>query len=120
MSCLFNSIGLFLNIDGFQIRQTICNYLESNQVIMEGLDTKTILDTEDSNYVRKMRDIRVFGGGNEISAACNIWSLQIIVINEKNQMSPIVFNPIDKMPIKTIHLLYQNNNHYEAVVPIPS
>jgi hypothetical protein len=121
MSCLFNSIGAFLRIDGFKVRQLICDYLEKNLPIIEDMETKTILDIEDVNYIQKMRDVRVFGGANEIKVACNLWSLKIKVIHgREGNFKEIVFYPLSGCYKYTIHLMYQNSNHYEPVVPVVS
>ena len=43
MSCLFNSLSCFSNLDSTTIRNIICNYLETNGKIIEDLDTDLIL-----------------------------------------------------------------------------
>ena len=57
MSCLFESISYFLRINSFETRQKICDYLEANNEIMSGLDTKLILELEDPNYISKVKQI---------------------------------------------------------------
>ena len=118
MSCLFDSIGKFLNIDGFTIRQKICDYLESNAPIIEGLDTKLILDSEDPQYLLKMRHPLVFGGANEIKVATIIWSLRILVYINPEMTKYIEFQPICGDYRYTIRLSYQNNNHYEPIMNV--
>ena len=49
MSCLFNSLNHFINEGSYEIRQKICDYLQENQPIIDGLDTHFILELE-SNY----------------------------------------------------------------------
>ena len=46
MSCLFDSLSYFINLDSKNIRQNICNYLESNNSLIEGLDTSVILSLD--------------------------------------------------------------------------
>ncbi len=116
MSCLFNSIGRFLNIDGHIIRNIICDYLETNRPILEGIDTKIILETEDTNYIQKMRNPAVFGGANEIRVACILWNLKIVVFLNNQLSENIEFVPLDGKYKFTIHLWYQNNNHYEPLI----
>ena len=79
MSCLFSSLSVFLKIDDYTIRQKICDYFENNLPIMEDIETKLILDLEDPHYIKKMRQTHIWGGSNEIKAACNIWKLKIRV-----------------------------------------
>ena len=43
MSCLFNSLNYFIGEGTFEVRQKICDYLQENKPIMDGLDTQTIL-----------------------------------------------------------------------------
>jgi len=61
MSCLFNSLSYFINDDSFKIRQTICDYLEQNKQIIDGVETKEILIYENTNYVQHMRNICTWG-----------------------------------------------------------
>ena len=81
MSCLFDSISYFLRIDSFQSRQKICDYLESNQEILSGIDTKLILNMEDPNYINKMRSTTTWGGALEIKAARNFYAFQGMIEN---------------------------------------
>jgi hypothetical protein len=53
MSCLFNSLSYFINESSCQIRQKICDYLQSNLPIMDGIETSCVLELEKnsaSNY----------------------------------------------------------------------
>ena len=50
MSCLFNSFSYFLKLDSRSIRNKICDYLQENKPIIDGLDTKMILDMDRPNY----------------------------------------------------------------------
>ena len=43
MSCLFNSLSYFIKLDGYTIRQMICDYLQQNKPIIDGLETSEIL-----------------------------------------------------------------------------
>ena len=57
MSCLFDSLSYFVKENSFQIRNIICDYLEANNIIIEGLDTNFILslDMPKDNYISNMR-----------------------------------------------------------------
>ena len=113
MSCLFDSLSYFINYNSHQIRQKICDYLELNKPIIDGLDTKFILSLDDNNYIRNMRNDNQWGGGIEIQAACNIWNIRIIIHNIRNRGS-IEFLPLNNQYIYTINLTW-NGNHYEPV-----
>ncbi len=115
MSCLFNSLSHFINLDSYNIRQNICNYLENNQPIIDGIETDLILslDTTKDNYISNMRSTSTWGGAIEIQAACNLWSLRIVIINIRNTANTeIEFLPISNNYTHTIKLTW-NGYHYE-------
>jgi hypothetical protein len=113
MSCLFNSLSQFIPESSFDIRQKICNYLEANHKIIDGIDTNNILSMESDHYIQTMRNTSTWGGAIEIQAACNIWNMSINVHNirgcEKGQIS---FVPITSKILKTINITW-NGGHYE-------
>ena len=118
MSCLFNSLSYFLNYSSNQIRQIICDYLQQNRPLIDGLSTDFILSLDDSNYINNMRKSSDWGGAIEIQAACNLWNLKIIINNisrsRRSRRSRIEFVPITKNYTYTIELLW-TGNHYEPV-----
>ena len=84
MSCLFNSMSHFIKEDGGPngIRQRICDYLEKNLPILEGMETCDVLQLEApsaAHYISNMRKPSTWGGAIEIQCACNIWNARIIV-----------------------------------------
>lgn len=126
MSCLFNSLSFFINKSSFEIRQIICDYLEQNKPIIDGLDTKFILDMENKNYISHMRKTSTWGGAIEIKAACNIWNTTIIVHNiRSNQLTDpnkkkIVFKSFNNKEelVDNKHRIIEitwNGGHYEPV-----
>ena len=114
MSCLFVSIGYFLNLSHKDVRNSICNYLENNGKLINDVDTKTLLKIENSNYISKMKKEKTWGGGIEIQCACNIWNLKIIVLNIRDNTKNIEFIPINNKINKIIKITW-NGNHYEPV-----
>uniref|UniRef100_A0A6C0E579 OTU domain-containing protein n=1 Tax=viral metagenome TaxID=1070528 RepID=A0A6C0E579_9ZZZZ len=115
MSCLFDSISYFLRINSFETRQKICDYLEANNEIMSGLDTKLLLQLEDPNYISKMRRTTTWGGAIEIKAASNIWNIKIIVYIDRIHNKKIEFIPISGYYIGSIGIEWQGN-HYVPIV----
>lgn len=116
MSCLFNSLSYFINDkSSTDIRNIICDYLESNHKIIEGMDTSSILKMENNNYIPHMRKTSTWGGGIEIQSACNIWEFKIIVhnIRDKNGKK-IEFLPLDGNFNKIIEITW-NGGHYEPI-----
>jgi hypothetical protein len=117
MSCLFDSLSYFVKENSFQIRNIICDYLEANNNIIEGLDTNFILslDMPKDNYISNMRMPSSWGGGIEIQSACNIWNLRILIHNRRSITTTIIeFLPISKNYDKTIQLSW-TGNHFEPL-----
>lgn len=113
MSCLFDSISYFLKINGYNVRQKICDYLQQNNKIIDGLDTDFILSLDGNNYINRMRMNDTWGGAIEIQAACNIWNIKIIIHNKRNRENSIIeFIPINNEFSHTI-ILSWNGTHYE-------
>jgi len=84
MSCLFNSLSHFIpQTDAHAIRQRICDYLQANSPIIDGMTTHEVLQLDSSKssdqYIRDMRASTTCGGAIEIQAACNIWNARTIV-----------------------------------------
>ena len=78
MSCLFNSMSYFFKEDSQIIRNKICDYLQENKPIIDGLDTKFILSMENSNYINNMRNSSSWGGAIEIQASIVNITLSIL------------------------------------------
>ena len=131
MSCLFNSMSHFIKEDGGPngIRQRICDYLEKNLPILEGMETRDVLQLEAptaAHYISKMRNPSTWGGAIEIQCACNIWNARIIVHdirtrnNNNNNNSNSNNNKIEFLPFKSdnqhhsleLHLEW-SGGHYE-------
>ena len=127
MSCLFNSMSHFIKEDGGPngIRQRICDYLEKNLPILEGMETRDVLQLEAptaAHYISKMRNPSTWGGAIEIQCACNIWNARIIVhdIRTRNNNNNSNNNKIEFLPFKSdnqdhsleLHLEW-SGGHYE-------
>jgi len=115
MSCLFRSIGYFLNLNQDNVRSKVCDYLQNNGNIIKGVNTKDLLKFEDKNYIQNMRKQNTQGGGIEIQCACNIWNLKIIVVNIRDKTKNIDFLPINKDNINKIIKITWNGGHYEPL-----
>ena len=118
MSCLFDSLNHFIGEGSYEIRQKICNYLQENKQIIDGLCTNKILELEDCSaekYISNMRLMSTCGGAIEIQCACNIWGLQINVKNYRdNNNRTIEFIPLNNSHNKTINI-YWTGGHYEPI-----
>ena len=115
MSCLFNSMNYFFKEDSQVIRNKICDYLQQNQPIIDGLDTNFILSMEGPNYINNMRNPSVWGGAIEIQAACNIWNMSVIVHDIRNKRKDkINFIPINGNINKSLNVTW-SGGHYEPI-----
>lgn len=127
MSCLFNSMSHFIKEDGGPngIRQRICDYLEKNLPILEGMETHDVLQLEAptaAHYISKMRNPSTWGGAIEIQCACNIWNARINVydirmMNNKNN-NKIEFLPLrcENAQLYSLELqLEWSGGHYEPL-----
>jgi hypothetical protein len=118
MSCLFNSLSFFIKETSYDIRQQICDYLQENKPIIEGLETYDVLKFENddvNNYITNMRSMSTWGGAIEIQCACNIWNFQINVSNYRDTGNKVIeFIPINKNITKIISI-YWTGGHYEPL-----
>ena len=111
MSCLFNSMSHFIKEDWGPtgIRQRICDYLEKNLPILEGMETRDVLELEAptaAHYISKMRNSSTWGGAIEIQCACNIWNARIIVHDIRTRNNNNNNNKIEFLPFKS-----ENSQH---------
>jgi len=113
MSCLFNSLSYFISETSNNIRQKICDYIEQNKPILEGIETKDIITYEENNYIANMRSTNTWGGAIELQAACNIWKCKIIVHNIRdNPKTKIEFIPVSEI-IENIENIENKENVFE-------
>jgi len=125
MSCLFNSMSHFIKEDcgATGIRQRICDYLEKNLPILEGMETCDVLQLEAptaAHYISNMRHSSTWGGAIEIQCACNIWNARIIVHDIRGHNSGNN-NKIEFVPLKSVNTqphslelhLEWSGGHYE-------
>jgi len=108
MSCLFNSMSHFIKEDGgpHAIRQRICDYLQNNLPILDGMETRDILQLEApsyEHYISNMRKSSTWGGAIEIQCACNIWNARIIVHDIRSHYSNNKNNKIEFLPLRAVH-----------------
>jgi len=125
MSCLFNSMSHFIKEDGGPsgIRQRICDYLEKNLPILEGMETRDVLQLEAptaAHYISNMRHSSTWGGAIEIQCACNIWNAQIIVhdirghnFGNNNKIEFVPLKSVNTQPHSLELHLEWSGGHYE-------
>jgi hypothetical protein len=127
MSCLFNSLSHFIaQTDPHAIRQRICDYLQANSPIIEGLTTHEVLQLDSGSnssdqYIGAMRTSNTWGGAIEIQAACNIWNARIVVHDIRRmgndqaiEFLPVATNATDET-YQTFELEW-SGGHYEPLI----
>jgi len=114
MSCLFESLSTSLHVDAHAIRTMICDYLASNQTLLEGVDTTSLFEQDRAGYVDWMRRSDTWGGAIEIKAACEIWNACVHVHNVRDaDRSTIVFRPDTRCdPSQRIDLYWTGSHYY--------
>jgi hypothetical protein len=123
MSCLFNSLSHFIaQTDPQTIRQRICDYLQANSPIIDGMTTHDVLQLDSSqssdHYIGAMRALTTWGGAIEIQAACNIWNARIVVhdVRRMGNDQPIEFLPVAAITTDKTFELEWSGGHYEPLI----
>ena len=114
MSCLFDSLSRFLLISSYQLRQNICNYLQNNPILFDGIKASDWIfwenNTNLSNYINNMRNPNTWGGGIEIKSFCNIYKVQVNIHFRNRVISFFPNNSYDKI----ININY-SGNHFTPI-----
>lgn len=115
MSCLFQSLSYFLaHKDYSRLRQDICNFLDSNQPLVDDLTIKDIAEFDGINketYIQNMRNDNTWGGAPEIKAFCEMYKVKVKVIIGQNGKQ-IEFNPSNQEATKFVVITW-SGNHFE-------
>ena len=116
MSCLYRALSRFHNnINTDQLRQLLCNYLQSNPTLGGMKASDSILHEKNislQQYVNQMRNNSEWGGAIEIKAYCDIFSRNVSVKSLPNNKN-IEFLSEKKSNI--LDKIYWTGGHYEAI-----
>jgi len=123
MSCLFNSLSHFIapQTDPQAIRARICDYLQTNSPIIDGMTTHDVLQLDSGSsldqYIGAMRSPSTWGGAIEIQAACNIWNARILVhdVRRMDHGQIIEFLPVSALTSDKTFALEWSGGHYEPI-----
>ena len=122
MSCLFNSLSHFIEqTDPQAIRQRICDYLQANSPIIDGMNTHDVLqlDSSSDQYIDAMRSPSTWGGAIEIQAACNIWNARIMVHDIRTgHGQTIEFLPVSALTSDKTFDLEWSGGHHEPITKL--
>ena len=115
MSCLFNSLSYFVKENSDELRHNICNYLEKNPSLMDGMTTEQVIHYENGqslkDYINSMRNTSTWGGAIEIKAFCNIYKKNVFVRNIRDSTSKLIEFVDNPNTIKNKFKCDENNYH---------
>lgn len=125
MSCLFISLGTFLNIDSTTLRHKVCEHILKNfKDLIPGLDSSHLLGEDKNRYVECMKNTTTWGGAVEIQAICQMFHLEVVVWDIRFDQNTH-FNFQSHLPyshtsdIRVVHLSW-NGGHYSLRNENPS
>ncbi len=95
MSCLFNSLSKFTEFtngnSSYDIRQKICDYLATNPILFDEIKAENVVLWESgmnlSTYIQRMRSTSTWGGATEIKCFCDLYKVNVEVVNIRNESS---------------------------------
>ena len=118
MSCLFNSLARFVNIDsvdGSELRRLLCDFLELNPRLIDDMTTENVVKEETSMslsvYINAMRRHETFGGAIEIRAFTKLFKINVMVKSLPNRKEiEFIENPEYLWAV-----ISWNGGHFEAI-----
>jgi len=117
MSCLFHSLCRFVSHGDYKkLRQDICNFLDSNQPLLDELTIKDIAELDGitkEQYIQNMRDDSTWGGAPEIKAFCEMYNVivKVVVLSSRKVIDFTSSRPTDRYVI-----ISWNGSHFEPVL----
>src|SRR5258708_2665631 len=87
MSCLFDSFCHFVQQSSNSIRQTICDYLETNPKLIDDLSFNEICAADNIDpkvYIETMRQHSTCGGAIELRAFVSIYNFNVYIHSTPN------------------------------------
>lgn len=119
MSCLFVSLGHFVNINDHDLRTKICDFLATNPAIIDDMKCSEIIQfqsdipaTDLETYICKMRNQCVMGGAIEISAFTKMFNINVKVKSSRLCDNGSVIEFVSANENKWITLRW-TGNHYD-------
>jgi OTU-like cysteine protease len=130
-SCLFQSLGYWLELDPFETRKRICNYIQRDAsrlsigdiTLQEWIETESDLNLR--HYLDNLRKQTTWGGQAELFACSQQFNAAIFVWETdpsypQNYILRHKFKSKDKIARLTCHVLFDGSNHYDAINLLPS
>jgi hypothetical protein len=123
MSCLFQSLGHLIGCDPNHLRQCLCDYLECNPDIMQGINAEKVIQWESNvnmaEYIQNMRRQATWGGAIEIAAFVDMMKM-VVVVSDLRANKNITFVPKERRPRRCPKkfdacFISWNGSHYEPL-----
>jgi hypothetical protein len=117
MSCLFHSLSRIIGEDNYQIRQKICNYLQTNPILYD-ISASLAIQIESgknlTDYVSTMRSRSTWGGAIEIRAFVELWKrpVRVLVLSTRKWIE----FPYDGDCSNNVCKISWNGGHYEPIL----
>lgn len=116
MSCLFDSLSFFVKRPSLEIRNEICDYLETDPLLMDDVKASDIIQVESGkylhDYIASMRHTSTQGGAIEINAFVKIWKITVLVFSKPTQRWIEFVNDDTKDIIRLVWF----GNHYAPLI----
>lgn len=124
MSCLFQSLSSYISHQDYsKLRQDICNFLESNPNILDDMSLEQIVQLDNltiQDYIKNMRNNATWGGAIEIKAFCEMYNVNVLVINirnnERDKDSKKEIKFLSNTPANRWVTITWNGGHFEPLV----
>ena len=116
MSCLFDTLSNFVDLNSNELRQNICNYLSENPRILEDTSAKEFImwngegHSSLETYINNMRGSSTWGGAIEIKAFCNMYNMDVNVHDTRGGKH--IINFIDEGRNRPLIDINWNGGHY--------
>ena len=130
-SCLFQSLGYWLDLDSFETRRRICNFIsrEARTLTIGDMSLQEWIETESEMnlraYVENLRLENTWAGQAELFACAHQFNVTIFVwesdsVVTQNFILRHKFKSPGKSNRPTCHVLFDGSQHYDAVNLLPS
>ena len=120
MSCLFNTLSRFIDIDSPSLRHNICNYLQNNPKLYDDIKAEDAIMWSNEgyqnihDYISAMRSSSTWGGAIEIKCFCNMYNMKVVVHGQRNTIKNEVVEFLPEITTTTteIHINWNGGHYY--------
>ena len=130
-SCLFQSLGYWLDLESFETRRRICNFIsrEASKLTIGDMSLQSWIETESdmnlNSYIDNLRKPNTWAGQAELFACSHQFNVTIFVWEtdpsfQQNFILRHKFKAPGKSNRPTCHVLFDGSQHYDAINLLPS